>query len=259
MPNSIQKSLIVAKFTFLELIKSRILMNVVLLGAGLMVVCFIASEFTYGAVERVAIDFGLGTLSLSSVGIAIFLGVGLVSNEIKNRTAYMIVSRPISRSAFLIGKVLGMSGILALNITILGFMSISLYLFLGGEINEVIFFSLFFSFLESLLVLLIVIFFSLVTNKTMSVIYTMATFVLGHAISETKLISFAKNNFLFEVLLKIYGFIFPDLSKINIKDFVLYKIELDPKFLFGAMAYAFTYILFLCFLNSLIFERKNLD
>ena len=93
------KSLIVAYYTFKEILKSKILLNVFFVGLGLMLVTYVATEFTFGVPERVAVDFGLGMLSLSSLAISLFLGVGLLSKEIESRTVYMIISRPVPRHA----------------------------------------------------------------------------------------------------------------------------------------------------------------
>jgi len=68
------KSLIIAAYTFKELLKSKILLNVFFIGLGLMLVTYVATEFTYGVPERVALDFGLGMLSISSLAISLFLG-----------------------------------------------------------------------------------------------------------------------------------------------------------------------------------------
>ena len=112
----LKKIYTIAYYTFSEIIKSRILINVAILGLGLMILTYVAFSFTYGEASRVALDFGLGMLSLSSVGIAIFIGVGLLSKEIENRTVYMIISRPVPRYCFILGKILGLMGILILNI-----------------------------------------------------------------------------------------------------------------------------------------------
>ena len=92
----------IAKYTFVEIYKGKILYNVLLIGIGLILLTYVASEFTYGVPSRVALDFGLGTLYLSSVGIALFLGATLISKELENRTVYMILSRPLKRSSFLL-------------------------------------------------------------------------------------------------------------------------------------------------------------
>ncbi len=253
------KTFIVAKYTFLEIIKSKILINVVLLGIGLALVCYLASTFTYGVPQRVALDVGLGTISLSSVAMAILLGVGLISKEIENRTIHMVLSRPLSRASFLIGKILGMAGVLFLNILILGVMTFAIYKFLGGEFESLIAWAFLFVIFEAFLVLLVVVFFSLLTNPTLSVIFTASVFIAGHAVTEAKLILFAKHSVAIDLLLRIFGFIIPNFHKLNLKGFVLYHQSLPDNFLIGAGSYALIYMVFLTVVSALIFSRKNLD
>lgn len=256
---SLRTIAIVAQYTFTEMIKSKILLNVFFLGLGLMFVTYIGSEFTYGVPEKVALDFGLGSLSLSSVGIAIFMGVGLISKEIENRTVYMILCRPIARHSFLIGRCLGLGLILLINILLLGSMTIGLSLLLGGSYEPLISWAVFFGILEALIIMMVVVSFSLVTNNVMSVVYTLVIFTLGHAVGETKNISFAKKSPVLMNLLEGYGYVFPNLSKINIKEFITYEQNLSPGFLFGASAYGLIYLAFLIFLASFIFKQKSLD
>ncbi len=259
MKNELIKTFIVTKYTFVEIYKSKILINIVMLGFFLLLVSFVATEFTFGAPQKVAIDFGLGILSIAAVAIAIFMGVSLVSKEIENRTVYMILSRPISRGAFLVGRILGMSGILFLNILILGVMSISFYLYLGGEFSSMIIWSLLFSFLEAQIVLLVVIIFSLMTNTVMSVIYTILIYVVGHAISDTLASSFVKHSLITQKLLKAYSFIFPNFSKINVKDYIIYNQTIDSSYLWNAFFYGVVYSLALFFICTILFRKKSLD
>ena len=125
----------IASYTFQEVLKSKVLYNIMFLGIGLLIVTYVAQQFTYGAPSRVALDFGVGALSLSSVGIAIFMGVGLLSREIENRTVYMIVSRPVKRSSFVLGRILGLNMILVLNILILSILTLLVYFLTGGSMN----------------------------------------------------------------------------------------------------------------------------
>jgi ABC-type transport system involved in multi-copper enzyme maturation permease subunit len=93
----------VSVYTFIEIFRSRIIYNVLLIGMALLLISFITSEFTYGVPGKVALDIGLGSLSLVSVGIALFFGATLVKSEINNRTIYMALSRPgfgIDRNPF---------------------------------------------------------------------------------------------------------------------------------------------------------------
>ena len=252
------KAFIVAYYTFQDLLKSKVLVNVVLIGLGLVLMSFVASEFTYGVPERVALDFGLGALSLSTVAIAILMGVGLVSNELESRTIYMTLSRPVSRMSFLLGKSLGMGLIFIINILILSALTIGFYLYLGGKLVPLILWSIAYTTLEAFICLFLVILFSLITNKALSVILALALYMSGHAVN-ANIIERFKSSPMASFLLEKYHYILPGFNKLNIKDLVLYQENLEFSFLIQTLGYGCCYLLGLILLTCAIFERRDLD
>ena len=67
-------------------------------------------------IERlVVINLGLTAVSLFGIVIAIFIGIGLVSKEIERRTLYTVLSRPVRRWEFIVGKFFGLAGTLVVN------------------------------------------------------------------------------------------------------------------------------------------------
>ncbi len=253
------KVLIVAQYTFKELLKSKILLNVFIIGLGLMVLTYVATEFTYGVPERIALDFGLGMLSLSTLSISLFLGVGLLSKEVDSRTVYMVISRPVSRQAFIFGKLLGLMSIQAINLILLGSMTILSTMLLGGKLNTLIFWCIGFTYLESLMLLLLVVLMSLVANNIISILVSGVLLVLGHSVESTMQTSFVKNTTWLGNVLEAYHFILPGFYKLNLKDFIIYKSSLPLEYLFSSFAYACLYSTFLIGLIIYIFNKKNLD
>lgn len=255
----VSKSLIVAHYTFKEIWKSKILLNVFFVGLGLMVVTYVATEFTFGVPERVAIDFGLGMLSLSTLAISLFLGVNLLSKEIESRTVYMIVSRPVARSSFILGKILGLMGIQFINVLILSVMTLTSSYLLGGEATPLILWAVFFIFIESLMLLLVVTLVSLLVNNVLTVLLSLVLLLLGHSIRETQEISFIQSSPLLNGLLEVYHFFLPAFYKLNLKDFVIYEKNLPLSYLFQSGGYGIIYSAALLCIIMAVFNRKNLD
>ncbi|PIK14475.1 ABC transporter permease subunit [Halobacteriovorax sp. JY17] len=253
------KSFTIAKYTFSEFLQSKILYNVFFLSLGLFVLTYVASEFTYGVPNKIALDFGFGAASISTLLISIFLGANLIVREVENRTLYMILSRPISRAEFIVGKTLGLVGIVFLNTVILGSVSLSLYFLMGGAWSYLIPFVFFFIVLEAIIVLLVVILFSLVTSTVLAVVNTLVIYISSYAIYEVSHTTFVENNILFKKVLSVGSYILPGLSNFNIKDYVLYeKIIALPNLGYGIL-YGLSYIMFLLLLCVTIFNQKNLD
>jgi len=253
------KILTVAYYTFKEILKSKILLNVVFAGIGLMVVTYVATEFTYGTPARVALDFGLGMLSLSSLAISLFMGVSLLSKEIESRTVYMVISRPVPRFAFIIGKIVGLVGIQVLNILILSAFTLGAVYLLGGEIHSLTLWSILFTFIESFMLLLLVVLISLFANNILAVILAVVVLLLGHSIRDTQEIQFVKNSPLLNHVLDAYHFILPAFYKLNLKDFVIYNKTLSLDYLLPNLCYGVLYSSFLMLMIVVIFNKKNLD
>jgi ABC-2 type transport system permease protein len=254
-----KKTLIVAKYTFIEVYRSKVMFSILFIGLGLLLVSYVASEFAYGAPAKVALDFGFGLTSISNLIMAIFIGSTLLSKEIENRTLYMILSRPISRSSFMLGKVMGLSSVLVINTIILSSISSGIYFYLGGQLNTLMFWTAWFSFVEAFIVMLFSILFSLVTSNALAIIYTIITWIVGHTFSATSKIFFAKSTIFFNYTLKIISALVPDFEKLNLKDLLIYEQSISTAYLLRAQIYGFIYIVALLFIISFLFKNKNLD
>jgi ABC-type transport system involved in multi-copper enzyme maturation permease subunit len=250
---------IIAFYTFKEIIKSKILINVFFIGLLLMVLTYVATEFTYGVPERVALDFGLGMLSLSSLAISLFLGVNLLSKEIDSRTVYMVIARPVPRFAFILGKLIGLIGIQVINIILLSAMIMLATYILGGEFSSLILWTIGFTLLESILLLLVVVLMSLLANNILASLISVVILLLGHAVKETQEVGFVQNSLVFKKILETYHFFLPGFYKLNLKEFVLYKTDLPIDYLLSSLFYGLSYSAFLLFIILYLFNKKNID
>src|SRR5258707_5412424 len=106
----------IARNAFREAIRDRVLYNLVLFVLLLTAGAIFLGELSAGQETKIIIDLGLSAMLLFGVFIAIFVGVGLVYKEIERRTLYAILSKPISRSQFLLGKYLGLCATLFVNV-----------------------------------------------------------------------------------------------------------------------------------------------
>jgi ABC-2 type transport system permease protein len=254
-----QKIRIIAFYTFKEILKSKILINVFFVGLLLMLMTYVATEFTYGVPERVALDFGLGMLSLSSIAISLFLGVNLLSKEIDSRTVYMVIARPVPRFAFILGKIIGLVGIQLVNIFLLSIMTLGITYILGGNISSLILWAIGFTFLESLLLLLVVILMSLLANNILASLISVVVLLLGHAVKETQSVGFVQSNAFLKSVLEVYHFFLPAFYKLNLKDFILYETAMPLNYLISSLAYGITYSAFLLLMIIYLFNKKNID
>ena len=254
-----KKVLLISRATIKELVSGQIFLIAFFIGLVLAILSYVGVELSYGAPKKVALDFGMGLISIANTVICIFLGVRLLHAEVENRTLYMILSRPVTRTEFYIGKFFGLSFcVLAINL-ILSLQTMFTYGIYGGEFDRLIPWALIFNFMEGILILSFVIFFSLVTTNIAATLYGVSVLIIGHAVPNLLDLNFVKNNpALFWFVEKI-GYIVPDLVKINIKDHLLYGKQIEIGYLLSALLYIILYIILICFLTSRVFEKKDLN
>lgn len=255
----IKDILTIAKFTFVQVNKSKILVNVIFLSVAIALISYILAEFTHGVPSKIAIDIGFGLASISSVGIAIFLGVHLLSLEIESRTVYMIFSRPVSRFSFYAGKMLGMSMFLTMNTFLISLIAVAVYFKMGGERGEGIFLTILSICLESILTLFIVVFLAFIVNNIISVITTITLYIVGHGIEDAKTLTYVMSRPWLEKFVKFYSSIMPNFANLNLKRYLFYSRDLYPFSWEWVFSYGLLYILSIACVSYLIFRNKNLD
>src|SRR3954453_22349483 len=109
------KSLIIAFATAKEAIRQPAFFVLAFIpGSSIVGLIFIA-YFTFGEDIKMYKDTGLTTISFASLLLALLTASSTVADEIEGKTAITLLSKPITRREFIIGKFLGIElGVLAL-------------------------------------------------------------------------------------------------------------------------------------------------
>ncbi|MBI2375460.1 MAG: ABC-2 transporter permease [Deltaproteobacteria bacterium] len=106
--------LVVARNTFRQTVREKIFYNVLFFGIGLTVLAVVVGQISFGFPDRVVRNVGLSGVSAAMDLVALLLGVGLVHQEIDRKTLFVVLTRPIRRSQYVLGRYLGLLGTLTL-------------------------------------------------------------------------------------------------------------------------------------------------
>ena len=243
--------------TLKECIRDRILYNLLIFAILIIGLSAILSTLTIGEQVRIILNIGLAAINIFGVMMAIFLGIGLVYKEIDRRTIYTILSKPIARYQFLIGKFLGLLLTLLLNILIMtAGLVVTVYL-MGWEVNLTLFEAIFLIFIEFVVVTSIAMLFSCFSTPTLSAIFTLSFYVIGHLSEDIKFFgSKAESLFVKKLSIFIY-YILPNLENFNIKSLVVYNDPIGLSFLVYATLYGIFYSSIVFLLSTLIFQKRD--
>lgn len=99
-----QKVLAIARNTFKEAVRNRVLYILLIFALLIMASSGVISDLTIAAQDKIIKDLGLASINFFGLLIAVFVGIGLVYNEMDKKTIYTIISKPIDRYQFILGK-----------------------------------------------------------------------------------------------------------------------------------------------------------
>ena len=172
----------IASNTFREAIRDRVLYNLIAFVLLLSGAAVLVGQISIEIEKLVVINLGLTAISLFGVVIAIFIGIALVSKEIEKRTLYTVLSRPVRRWEFIIGKFFGLASTLVVNTF---FMAIGVFaaLFYVSQkfvrADALILVALYFIILEFLVICSLALLFSSFSSPLLSAVFAFSLFVIG--------------------------------------------------------------------------------
>ena len=172
--------------TFREAIRNRILYGIIAVVIGLNLFGTVLGEMSLHEEARVARDIGLTGVKLFGSVTAIILGVSLLYGEIQRRTIHTIISKPIHRYEFVLGKYLGMVVTLTLLVAMFTLAMSGLLRAQGVAFSTAITQAVLLGYVEVLIVAGIAVFFSSFSSPYLSGVFTFGLFVAGRLTPEMR-------------------------------------------------------------------------
>ncbi|MCK9463212.1 MAG: ABC transporter permease [Proteobacteria bacterium] len=173
------KLLAIAKNTYREAIRDRILYGFLFFAIALILFSVVLGRLSFNQQVRCTMDVGLAGVSFFSVLIAIFLGITLLHKEIEKRTIYPVLAKPVSRTTYLLGKFLGLAATLAVQMALMLAVFLVLLKVEGAELTAGLFVAVAFIFVETLLVVAMALFFTSFSSPFLSGLFCLGLFAAG--------------------------------------------------------------------------------
>ena len=247
----------IALNTFRESARNKIFYLLLAFGLFFVLSSHFISILAVGDKTKVLEDIGLAAIHFFTVVIAIFTGINLIYKEIEKKTIYNVISKPISRSVFILGTFCGLALTLLAALLSMAAMFMLLLKLLAGTWDGQVLLYFAMLFIELLILTALSLFFSAFTTPILSFIFTLSLFVIGHIMwtyNEFKLL--IHSPFL-KGLTRLLYYLLPNLHKFNIKNAVVVHQTIDPGQAGYAVLYGICYIGVLLTATILIFHRRE--
>lgn len=250
----------IALNTFREAVRDRVLYNLVAFAVLMCGTAILVGQISFGIEKLVVINLGLTAVSLFGVVISIFIGIGLVSKEIEKRTLYTLLSRPVCRWEFVVGKFVGLVGTLFVNtfFMAIGVMGAMLYVAHHFEKPDGwVLVAVYFIILQFVIVTALALLFSSFSSPLMSAVFAFSLFIVGAFAEDLR--GFAgMTRGITRWIATGAAYLVPNFSALNVITSVAHEQPVSGQLIFYNTVYALIYATMAICGAVLIFERRNL-
>src|SRR6476659_4668796 len=256
---SLRRMSAIARNTFREAVRDRVLYNLVLFVLLLTAASIFIGELSGGQERKVIVDLGLSAMLLFGVFIAIFVGVGLVYKEIERRTIYAVFSKPVGRGEFLVGKYLGLCLTLLVNVLVMavGVSLALMYVSRGWDpLILTVWPAVLLIYLELMLLTAVALLFSSFSSRALSAVLTFFVFIIGHFSADLKSLAGSLGSTGARWLFASLYYLLPNLANYSFITPASHGRAPSLEFVFATALYAFVYIAVILAVATLVFSRR---
>ncbi len=248
-----------AKTTLREMLREKIFFVVIVIAAIMIAMSFLLGALSFAEQKKILADFGFLAVQIALLGISLFSGSYLIAKEVEKQTCLLILSRPVTRDQFILGKVFG---VLALNtiLTVLLGLILSVLLGVWSEPNQWLAFSeiclsLWF---ESSVILAFVMWASLVVRPVLALSAGIVLFLLGHWLGDLTYFASKSQEAVFISIVKGLHWVVPNLYRLNWKSAYFLQEGLPNKDVAWMIAHMTGWFIIYVLLTNFSFRRKDI-
>lgn len=260
-----------AWITFKEGLKNRALFGLFIMIIFMFAVTVTLTNLFMRDIVKVASDLSLTTISFSGLLLVMFIGINLLAKDIDKRTIYMVISRPISRAEYIVGKFCGLSILVIVSMFFVGAIS-TLPVYLSGLSYanpmsifkwDIYFIAVLFITMKLVLLTSIIVFFSSFTSTSfISLILTIATYIIGSTTEVVRGLLDVKTSGInispaISTLIKAVYYIFPNFSAFDLKLQASHGLALPEGYILWTTLYWIFYIGIMISAGALIMKRRE--
>ena len=261
---------IVAGAAFKEAVRDRVPYTMVVFAVLMIAASFLIGELTAGQDLKIIKDLGLAAMSIFGLGIAVFIGIGLVSKEVERKSVHGLLTKPVTRAQFILGKYFGLLTTLAVNLSVmtLAYYAVLFYMDITAtaamraswaapalDPRQLAAIGLIMG--ELALVTAVALFFSSFSSPLLSAMLTLGLWVAGHFNGDLRQFEQVVDQPAVAWIARALYYVLPNLAPFNVRAEVVYGVPVAASHVGFTLLYAAVYIAALLVAAVAIFRRRD--
>jgi len=202
-------------------------------------------------------DVSFSTIEFFGALIAIFGALGAISGEIEKRTIYTLLSKPLSRTNFVIGKFIGQTLVLLLNFVLISAFFIGLLIFKKSSPDVQTFKTLLLIFVQLMLISSITLAIATFATDTFNIILSFFLYIVGHLTNYGKQLTDNTQNIVIKGLGEMMRTILPNYENFNIRDKVVVGVDVSWSYVSKTIGYGLIYIVIALLIAIYFFQKRE--
>lgn len=260
----------IAVNVFKESVRDKVLYSIVAFAVILIAVSYLLGQLTAGQDLKIIKDLGLASIATFGLLMSVFIGIGLVSKEVERRSIYSLLSKPIRRSEFILGKYSGLVLTLVVNVSV---MTAAFYGVLAYEgwvaepgnrpgwaappMDPALLAAIALILVELMLVTAIALFFSTFSSPFLSAVLTLGLWVIGHFNADLRNFDNVVKSPAAAWLARGLYYLLPNFDAFDIKAQVVQGQHVAASYVALSMLYGITYLALVLVAAAAIFSRRD--
>ena len=261
---------LIAVNVFKESVRDKILYSIVIFAVLLIATSYLIGQLTAGQDMKMIKDLGLASISVFGLAIAVFIGIGLVWKEVEKRSIYTLLSKPIRRGEFVIGKYVGLLLTLLVNI---GVMTIAFYAVLAfiawrsdpeiraswptPPLDPAMLKAIVLIAIELTLVTAVALFFSTFSTPFMSAMLTIGLWTIGHFNADLRDFGATVGSPVAAAIARGIYYVLPNFAAFDVKAQVVHGEFVPLGYVALTSLYGAVYVAFVLVGSVAIFARRD--
>ena len=253
--------LIVARNTFREAVRDRVLYNLVFFALLMIASAVVVGQISMDIETVVMVSLGLSAISLIGLLIAVFTGVGLVSKEIDKRTLHAVLAKPLRRWEFLLGKFAGLVLTLTVNTAAMAAGLFLAMLYVKHSIvrgDAVVLVAVYFILLKLALVVALAMLFSCFTSPLLAILFTGGLYVAGLFVAQLRNLQNTQMTPQLQKLFSALSFLLPNFDNYDVMGAAAHGRSIPSTLVVHNTLYTTLYCAIVLSVAAVIFSRKDL-
>lgn len=247
----------VAGGTFRETVRDRLFYLVGFFGLILVGATMVLSPLTVGAQAKIVADVGLAAMALLGLLVVLLVGANMVRKEMERRTITTILTKPVGRGEYLLGKYLGLVVTLVCMLALMGVLYVVAVMLTPATLAWSHLGAIYLILLELLVLTAAAVLFSTLAGPALAAVLSLSLFVIGHLLDSLRdfgALAGGVRRAVAEVVFRLL----PNLEVFNIRAEVVHGDPVSAGHLGMATVYGVAWVIVFLLLARAVFARKEL-